>query len=42
MRGEKQKTEESCPRKNSSESERYEGAPILIRIVGEGLVEVQL
>lgn len=42
MKGEKQKTEESCPRKNSSESERYEGAPTLIGIVGEELVEVQL
>ena len=42
MKGEKPKTSESCPRKNSSESERYEGAPTLIGIVGDELVEVQL
>ena len=42
MKGEKPKTTESCPRKNSSESERYEGAPTLIGIVGDELVEVQL
>lgn len=42
MKGEKQKTEESYPRKNSAERERYEGAPTLIGIVGEELVEVQL
>ena len=42
MKGEKQKTEESYPRKNSSESERYGGAPTLIGIVGAELVEVQL
>ena len=42
MKGEKPKTSESCPRKNSSESERYEGAPTLIGIVGAELVEVQL
>ena len=40
MKGEKPKTTESCPRKNSSESERYEGAPTLIGIVGDELVEV--
>ena len=42
MKGEKPKTSESCPWKNSSESERYEGAPTLIGIVGDELVEVQL
>ena len=42
MKGEKPKTSESCPRKNSSESERYEGAPTLIGIVGDELVDVQL
>lgn len=42
MKGEKPKTLESCPRKNSSESESYEGAPTLIGIVGDELVEVQL
>ena len=41
MKGEKPKTSESCPRKNSSESERYEGAPTLIGIVGDELVEVE-
>ena len=30
------------PRKNSSESESYEGTPTLIGIVGDELVEVQL
>lgn len=42
MKVEKQKTEESCPRKNSAERERYEGTPTLIGIVGDELVEVQL
>lgn len=42
MKGEKQKTEESCPQKNSAERERYEGAPTLVGIVGDELVEVQL
>ena len=42
MKGEKPKTAESCPRKNSSESEMYEGAHTLIGIVGDELVEVQL
>lgn len=42
MKGEKQKTEESYPRKKSPESERYEGAPALIGMVGDELVEVQL
>ena len=42
MKGEKQKTEESCPQRNSAEREKYEGAPTLIGIVGDELVEVQL
>ncbi len=42
MKGEKQKTTESCPQRNSAERERYEGAPTLIGIVGDELVEVQL
>ena len=42
MKGEKQKTKESCPQRNSAERERYEGAPTLIGIVGDELVEVQL
>ncbi len=42
MKGEKPKTQESCPRKNSAERERYEGAPTLIGMVGDELVEVQL
>ena len=42
MKGEKPKTTESCPWKNSSESERNVGAPTLIGIVGDELVEVQL
>ena len=42
MKGEKAKTSESCAWENSSESERYEGAPTLIGIVGDELVEVQL
>lgn len=42
MKGEKPKTQESCPRKNSAERERYGGAPTLIGIVGDELVEVQL
>ena len=33
---------ESCPQRNSAERERYEGAPTLIGIVGDELVEVQL
>lgn len=32
---------ESCPQRNSAERERYEGAPTLIGIVGDELVEVQ-
>ena len=42
MKGAKLKTQESCPRKNSAERERYEGAPTLIGIAGDELVEVQL
>ena len=42
MKGEKQKTEESLLRKNSTECERQGVAPTLIGIVGEELVEVQL
>lgn len=42
MKGRKQKTTESFPRKDSAERERYEGAPTLIGIVGDELVEVQL
>lgn len=42
MKGIKQKTSESFPRKDSAERERYEGAPTLIGIVGDELVEVQL
>lgn len=42
MKGAKQKTTESCPQRNSAERERYEGAPTLIGIVGDELVEVQL
>ena len=42
MKGEKQKTEESQLRRNSTECERQGVAPTLIGIVGEELVEVQL
>lgn len=42
MKGAKQKTTESCPQRNSAERERYEGAPALIGIAGDELVEVQL
>ena len=42
MKEEKQKTEESCPQKDSAERERYGGARTLIEMVGDGLVEVQL
>ena len=42
MKGEKPKTSESYPQKNSAERERYEEAPTLIGIVGDELVEVQL
>ena len=42
MKGEKQKTTESYPRMESAEREKYEGAPTLIGIVGDELVEVQL
>ena len=42
MKVEKPKTTESCPWKNSSESERNVGSPTLIGIVGDELVEVQL
>ena len=42
MKERKQKTEESCPQKDSAELESYEGAPTLIVMVGDDLVEVQL
>ena len=42
MKGEKQKTQESCSQRNSAERERYEGAPTLMGIVGDELVEVQI
>lgn len=42
MKGEKQKTEESFPQRDSAEREMYGVAPTLIGIVGDELVEVQL
>lgn len=42
MKGRKQKTEESSPRRNSTECERQAEAQTLLGIVGEELVEVQL
>ena len=42
MKGEKPKTTESCPRRNSAERERYEGASTFIGIVGDEHEEVQL
>ena len=42
MKEEEQKTEESCPQKDSAEREGYEGAQTLIGMVGDDLVEVQL
>ena len=42
MKEEKQKTEESCPQKDSAERESYEGAQTLIGMVGDDLVEMQL
>ena len=42
MKERKQKTEVSCPQKDSAERESYEGAPTLIGMFGNDLVEVQL
>ena len=42
MKEERQKTQESCPQKDSAERESYEGAQTLIGMVGDDLVEVQL
>ena len=42
MKEGKQKTEGSCPQNDSAEREGYEGAQILIGMVGDDLVEVHL